>query len=608
MTLLTIGQPNSAFEQRVRKTLFFPATETGENRLTDPRDCYFRALGYFMVGDFTLSDQWLDSVSANGNLDTNQISRFYLLKGRVRRLLGDNLGAVTMFDSALVVSKRERYINDEFRTYVDLLEHCRALIMFEEGEVYKDKLNRLVKDPEIMPDNKARYLHRKAAYLIEAEDSLELVPTLLEECIAYCREFDLPWHEATALLDLGYITFTNSGDDGLQYFEQAEKIWQRLGYRRDLTQVRFNIARFYSQQGRYEEALKKLDVVYGDALKYNWPIQAATVWKVRSEVYSFQGKDDQALEAYHTYHDLYTRILADRIDEQVAEMVAKVGAQSARNDLLVAENAMLIAEEELETESNRRKLLLLTIVSMGLILGGMYVFYQRSRQANILLRSQQNTIESTNRKLELALEQKNHLYRELHHRVKNNLTILSGLLYMQSFNLESEEAKKALTEARARIQSMSLLHQGLYQRDEAVEVKMSAFMEELMPNLLSSFSYKANNVDWSIEFDEIDLEIDKAMPLAMIVNELVTNSFKYAFDEKKKGILKVTGKKSGAHDWVIKVLDNGPGMPEDFDWSSSNTMGMRLVNILVEEMGASFVYGRSEGFSEFSVVFESSRK
>ncbi|QTN38519.1 hypothetical protein HZ996_04940 [Cryomorphaceae bacterium] len=600
---LTYAQRADSFDQRVRQTHLNPTGETGMEPLSDPNDSYFRSLAYFLQGDFSRSNQWLDSVALHGPMSDEHISRYYLLRGRVNRLVGDNLGAVTMFDSALIVSQRNQSDADIFRVYVDLLEHCRALIMFEEGEVYKDQLNKLANNSRIPPDLLARYMHRKAAYLIEAIDSTDIIPGLLQKCMAYCQVHDLPWHEATAAQDYGYTLHYRKAPGSLTYYERAEAIWSELGYRRDLSQVRFNIARAYSDEGRYQEALDKLEVVLRDAVSYGWKVPEADVWRIRSEVYQKQGNPNEALEAYRVYHDRYTHILADRIDDQVAEMMAKIGAQTTRNDLLRTENAMLTTQEKLEAESNRRQLFLLLTVSLAIILGSLYVFYQRSRQANTMLRSQQEVIESTNRKLEMTLDQKNHLYRELHHRVKNNLTTLSGLLYMQSRNLDSEEAKKALSEARGRIQSMSLIHQGLYQRDDEVQVKLSTYLEELLPNLLSSFSSESQGVDWSIDCDDIELEIEKAMSLAMIVNELVTNSFKYAFKDVINGELRVTGKKLHPG-WMVSVQDNGPGMPAGYDWNSSKSLGLRLVKILVEEMGAQFSYTYLDQRARFSIVFE----
>lgn len=603
-SLSVFSEGDLLFEQRYKKTHFSPTPELGNNPLEDPKDLFFRALAYSLVGDYKQADHWLDSLDSKGTLEYPAVGRYYLLRGRVYRLLGDNLGAVTMFDSALVVNQQYQNTEEVFRVYIDLLEHCRASLMFDEAQVYIGQLNKLMREERINPELQARFLHRKAALWIEAKDSLDYVDELLLKSISISKEYNFPWHEATASLDLGYMLFVHLEGDGLPYIESAEDIWARLGYRSDLALARFNSARIYSKRGQFDEALRKLDAVYADAVRFNWEVQIADVWKLRSEVYEQRGQKDLALEAYHTYHTTYTELLAARIEEEVAEMIGKMGAQTARNDLLRAENEMLVAEEALKVESNRKSIFLLISFSLLIILTGLYVFYQRSKLANSRLRAQQQIIEKKNQELELASAQKSNLYRELHHRVKNNLTNLSGLLYLQERGLNSEEAKKALGETRSRIQSMSLVHEGLYEQDEDVRIHFNTYLSELMPNLLSAYGGISERVDWSLDCEDFELEMEIAMPLGMIVNELITNSFKYAFLDERAGKLTVIGRALGKNGWVISIQDDGPGMPEQFDWEHPDSLGLKLVKVFVDEMGAEFSYGYFDGIADFSIIYQ----
>lgn len=598
------SEEDPLFEQRYRKTHYAPDSELGSDVLNDPEDLYFRSLAYTLVGDFEKAGHWLDSLELRGSLEYPAEGRYFLLRGRVNRLLGDNLGAVTMFDSALVVHQRHENTEEIFRVYVDLLEHCRASTMFEEAEVYIQQLNKLMRDATIAPELQARFMHRKAALLIETKDSLEYVNDLLLNCISLCQKHRLPWHEATASLDLGFVQFVYLNGDGLPYLEKAEAIWRRLGYRGDLALARFNVARVFTKRGRFDEALDKLDAVYADALRYNWEVQVADVWKLRSEIYAERGQKGLALETYHTYHTTFTELLAARIDKEVAEMMAKIGAQTARNDLLRAENEMLLAEEALKIESNRKRTFLIISFSLLVILTALYIFYQRSNMANINLRAQRELIEIKNRELELASTQKDNLYRELHHRVKNNLTNLSGLLYLQERGLHSEEAKKALSETRSRIQSMSLVHEGLYEQDEDVRIHFNAYLNELMPNLLSTYGGVSDRVEWHIDCEDFELDVEIAMPLGMIVNELITNSFKYAFQKERFGKLMIIGRRLGADGWVISIQDDGPGMPERFDWENPSSLGLKLVQVFVDEMDAEFSYGYFDGIADFSITYQ----
>lgn len=201
-----------------------------------------------------------------------------------------------------------------------------------------------------------------------------------------------------------------------------------------------------------------------------------------------------------------------------------------------------------------------------LILFGTAFFYAKLKKAKV-------KIEEKNKEREVLL-------REIHHRVKNNLQIISSLLSLQSRKLEDSNARKAVNEGRSRIKSMSLIHEKLYGNNELSEINMKEYINELSAFLRNTYKPKSN-ITQHISADDMNLDIDTAIPLGLILNELISNSFKYAFSEHDEGEINISLEYS-EDEYVLKVKDTGPGFPQNFE--SLKSMGMRLINSLSEQL------------------------
>jgi len=217
----------------------------------------------------------------------------------------------------------------------------------------------------------------------------------------------------------------------------------------------------------------------------------------------------------------------------------------------------------------------------------------------------------TNRKiaenaLKQSLNEKEILLKEIHHRVKNNLQIVTSLLKLQSKYVNDEKAVELLKESQNRVQSMSLIQQKLYQSRDFSHIEFNEYIQTVTMHLQHSFGILEDRVKVIVDARGIVMSIDNAIPCGLIINELVSNSLKYAFPEGKNGeiyILTAYDKFSG--DYWLTVRDNGIGMPKDMDITKSNTYGLSLVYLLVGQMGGTIeVY--SSGGTEFRINFKSS--
>jgi two-component sensor histidine kinase len=205
------------------------------------------------------------------------------------------------------------------------------------------------------------------------------------------------------------------------------------------------------------------------------------------------------------------------------------------------------------------------------------------------------------RHLELMLKEKEILIKEIHHRVKNNLAVVSGLLTLQSGTQTDEATIMALTESQSRIQSIATIHEQLYQDELFTQIEMQSYLKRLTKDIGETYSHIHRNITVKVEGDEVFLNVNQAVPFGILTNELVINAFKYAFEGLPEGLITLSLKKI-KDEVTFKVSDNGVGLPENFSPQSNGSLGMTLVQSLALQLGAELNYWTEKG-SNFSICF-----
>ncbi|MFP5239885.1 MAG: histidine kinase dimerization/phosphoacceptor domain -containing protein [Acidobacteriota bacterium] len=201
---------------------------------------------------------------------------------------------------------------------------------------------------------------------------------------------------------------------------------------------------------------------------------------------------------------------------------------------------------------------------------------------------------------EASLRDKELLLREIHHRVKNNLQIVSSLLSLQEMNLENEDAMQVLAESRGRVASMALIHEQLYRSHTFSRIGVEGYLRELLPRLVSSFS-RNRDIRVEVSAPEVDLNIDQAIPFGLLVNELATNSLKHAFNGRDKGVVRVDASlRDGS--LLLAFEDDGVGLPVDFDPSEAGTLGLQIVKLLAGQLRGEFRVEAGQG-TRFALRF-----
>lgn len=207
--------------------------------------------------------------------------------------------------------------------------------------------------------------------------------------------------------------------------------------------------------------------------------------------------------------------------------------------------------------------------------------------------------------IKASLREKEVLLREIHHRVKNNLQIVSSLLEMSIMQTKSQEAHELLTDSRSRVFTMALIHEQLYQTERFDRIEMENHIRDLMLHLSQVHAQEGRFIESVIEPSDVYLSVDKAVPCALALNELIGNAYKHAFLEKQQGRVEVSLGKSDDNTVCIRVKDDGIGISEQVDLSTVDTIGLRLVRNLVEEQLAGKLTIGRDGGTEVIMEFSS---
>ncbi len=210
-------------------------------------------------------------------------------------------------------------------------------------------------------------------------------------------------------------------------------------------------------------------------------------------------------------------------------------------------------------------------------------------------------------KIRASLKEKEVLLREVHHRVKNNMQVITSLLNFQTSYCTDKESVEMLKESQNRIRSMALIHEKLYRSKEMSNINFNEYIHSLGDSLFRFYGINTNNVSLDIQVEGIELKIDTAIPCGLIINELLSNSFKYAFPEGRSGEIKVTLEKfevDGESEMEMIISDNGIGIQESIDMDNIKSLGLKLVYMLVENQLQGHLKLKRTGGTEFSIRFK----
>ncbi|UFH57245.1 histidine kinase dimerization/phosphoacceptor domain -containing protein [Spirosoma sp. KNUC1025] len=319
------------------------------------------------------------------------------------------------------------------------------------------------------------------------------------------------------------------------------------------------------------------------------------------KVDSAQANYRSAMDHFRQYKVIEDSLLNEAKAKEIAKIQVDYQTDKKEQQLKLKEsNIRLLTKENqvhqanLSQQATQRNSLICGTVLLLLTLGITYNRYRLKQRTNQQLQAKQQLIDQNNQSLQQLLEEREWMLKEIHHRVKNNLQVISSMLNTQFNFLQDPSALAAIRESQNRVQVMALIHQKLYQSANLTQIGMRDYVQDIVDYLIESFD-RSGSVHAQVNVADVFFSVSLATPLGLIINEAVTNSLKYAFPDHHTGQLIVS--LSNTHDQVFQLVirDDGIGLPADFDVTASQTLGMTMIRGLSKQIKGQLEISQSDG-------------
>ncbi len=390
------------------------------------------------------------------------------------------------------------------------------------------------------------------------------------EGLALRRELQLDLDAGLSLNSRGNVLkYMKRYPEALSSYLESLEIARRTNVRQLLQASTSNVGHIYSLMGKYREALpyhlKSRDLIHASGEMTKIPEN----YRLIAEAYSGIGRYDSAYHFQKLHAETKDSLLTEQTSARMSELQTKY--ETAQREAKIAVQDQQLRKQQTVIWS------VVSVLAIALIAGGLlWRLSQKLRKRN---------------------QEKEFLIKEIHHRVKNNLQVLSSLLHLQSRYIRDDAALDAVREGQSRVEAMGLIHQKLYMGDNLASVNMKDYLHNLGDTLLDAYKLDEEQVKIIYHLDPLHLDVDTAIPLGLIINELVTNSLKYAFPDGRKGLVEITLRKDEKGRLCLKVADNGVGKNGAPTLKSSTSFGTNLIEILSKKLKGTPHISNGDGYA-----------
>ena len=361
------------------------------------------------------------------------------------------------------------------------------------------------------------------------------------------------------------------------------------------------MATFYISLRQFAKAGPYVTKVLGLPQGSVRPITLYKFYEMQFQVDSAAGNYISAIRNFELHKKLNDSLFNATQSKQIAELQIKYETDKKEQSIQLLEAQSKSQRAELQNVSLQRNITIGGVAMLLIMAIFAYSGYRNKQRSNSELQVKQAEINQQNKSLQSLLQEKEWLLREVHHRVKNNLQIIISLLNAQSDFVDNPSAIHAIRESRERMQAIALIHQKLYQPDHGPRINMGSYIQDLVSYLESSFT-STKGIYFQLDIDEISLDVSQAVPLGLILNEAITNAVKYAFPGGSAGTIAITLRRQGARNILLKIVDNGVGLPANFDLTANNSLGMQLIRLFAEQLEGELFFQGRDGV-EISLLF-----
>ena len=371
--------------------------------------------------------------------------------------------------------------------------------------------------------------------------------------------------------------------------------------------MRIQVITFYTESKNYPAALAYLRKNDSLMPKMNNSLLASRnyrVWyRLDTAMHNFKAANQHFLKFFSLHDSLFNETKS----RQIQQLRVQYETEKKESEIRIKDQRIRYLNESAKLQKTvlnktnlTKNITIVAILFLFVITGLLYRQFRNKQKVNKVISQTNDTIVKQNRQLGFLLEEKEWLLKEVHHRVKNNLHTIICLLESQAAYLE-DDALKAIEKSQNRIYTMSLIHQKLYQSEDIQTIDMAGYIPELVQYLKDSFDIPSDQICFIVDIDQVSLDPAIAIPVALIINEAVTNSIKYAFPDRRRGQISVILKKL-EESVTLEIADNGVGMHINSMDATPVSLGLQLITGLTREIEGNIDIDSEEGF-KISIVF-----
>jgi two-component sensor histidine kinase len=382
---------------------------------------------------------------------------------------------------------------------------------------------------------------------------------------------------------------------GQKYSERLEQIaLSPMILEGDRRHIYSSLIPFYFDSKDYKKLEAYLKLSKALALKARFRIHLYNYYLWSAKLDSAKGNYIAAFEKYQKYSVLKDSVFNENKARQISQLEIIFEVEKKNDSIQYLTKQSMLQSEMLRQAGHIQDITYVSIGMLLIIIALLIAGYLLMRRNNRNITVKQNEINRKNISLEHLVNEKEWLIKEIHHRVKNNLHMVAGLLDSQSEFLKSEEARSAIADSHHRIQSMSMIHQKLYQTENLSTIDMSAYIHEMVQYLKDSFKL-GKNIIFVLDIDRVEMDISHSIPLGLIMNEAITNSIKYAFPNYRNGKITISLKQCKINKFSLIISDNGIGLNKGFDIRHTNSFGLTLIQGLSDDIGGKLYINTDSG-------------
>lgn len=413
-------------------------------------------------------------------------------------------------------------------------------------------------------------------------DSLDLALAYFNQSLAIKNELSDKMMVATTQANIGDILFLNHDYKNAES-NYLESYWMKkeINDQNGIIFVANKIGELYIRIGLFDKAKIFLDEGLDIAQKISSNELELNNLKLQTQLYEYQRQFKKAFETYKRYDTLRSRIFDSEKTKAISELRIKYETEKNEAEIKSLNEISASQSEKLKAQTKMQYALMFGLAMFLMLAIVSFGAYRLKRKSNVQIKT---------------------LMQERQHRAKNNLQIITELLGLQSAYLEHEQAKGAVRSSENRMQAVSLIDKMLYQNPENTEIEMLEYLQKLTRNLTLMFGAENHKTQVRIEAEPFWLEASKATPLGLILNELITNSFKYAFRDHSAPEIYI-GLSQNKKETSLIYRDNGPGLGEGFAINQTKSLGLKLIQLLSKQLKGTFVIETRGGFY-FELTFK----